>query len=283
MPGGDTGRTARQQAVLDYVLWKLKTAGALADVGKLSALMGVARNFLAVPAGWNLLEFAGEMNALTGHNLTMSTLPSTPGPNIGGVGFVNNVDVAKIQSIVARAFAAPPGDGVKPGGPATGATVKPGAGAGSPANPPATRPATVPPASSVKVDVYNASGHTGLARSVLNGLVAKGYRRGAARTVADQSLTTVSYGAGARANAEVIARYFGAGTSVTVSGSLPAGRVLVTVGVATLQVPVSLGGPRPAPTATAPSPSAASPSGGTAEGGTVAVAPNAQYGVPCVY
>ena len=85
-----------------------------------------------------------------------------------------------------------------------------------------------------------------------------------------------------KANAEVIARYFGAGTSVTASGSLPAGRVLVTMGVATLQVPVALGGPRPAPAATAPSPAATSSSGGT-PGGAVTVKPNAQYGVPCVY
>jgi anionic cell wall polymer biosynthesis LytR-Cps2A-Psr (LCP) family protein len=287
VPGGDTGRTARQQAVLDYVLWKLKTAGALADVGKLNALMGVARNFLAVPAGWNLLEFAGEMNALTGRNLTMSTLPSTPGPNIGRIGYVNNVDVAKIQSIVARAFTAPSGAGLSPDGPATGAagkaTAGKGSGGGTPARPPAARPAAAPD-SSITVDADNASGHQGLARNVLDGLVAKGYQRGAANTVTpEQSLTTVSYGPGAQANAEAIARYFGAGTSVTASGSLPARRVLVTVGAATLQVPVSLGGPRPAPAATAPSPSATSPSGAAPDGGTVTVAPGDRYGVPCVY
>ena len=288
IPGGDTGRTARQQAVLDYVLWKLKTAGALADVTKLGALMGVARNFLAVPAGWNLLEFAGEMNALTGHNLTMSTLPSTPGPTIPHIGSVNNVDVAKIQSIIARGFAAPPGAGTSPDGPAKGATGKAtagqGTGGGSPAKPPAALPAAAPPKSSVTVDVDNASGHTGLARNVLDGLVAKGYKRGTAQAVTpEQSLTTVSYGAGARANAEVIARYFGAGTSVTASGSLPAGRVQVTMGVATLQVPVSLGGPRPAPAATGPSPAATSSSGAAPDGGPVTVAPDAPYGAPCVY
>jgi anionic cell wall polymer biosynthesis LytR-Cps2A-Psr (LCP) family protein len=316
IPGGDTGRTARQQAVLDYVLWKLKTAGALADVGKLSALMGVAKNFLAVPAGWNLLEFAGEMNALTGHNLTMSTLPSTPGPNIPSIGSVNNVDVAKIQSIITRAFAAPPGADVSPDGPVNGATGQAAAGqaaagqgaagqgaagqgaagqgaagqgaGGSTAKPAATRAAAVPPRSSVTVDVDNASGHTGLARNVLDGLVAAGYKRGTAQTVTpEQSLTTVSYGPGAQANAAVIARYFGAATSVTASGSLPAGRVLVTMGVATLQVPVTLGGPRPAPAATVPSQAASSSGGaqggGAQGGGTVTVEPNAQYGAPCVY
>jgi anionic cell wall polymer biosynthesis LytR-Cps2A-Psr (LCP) family protein len=288
IPGGDTGRTARQQAVLDYVLWKLKTAGALADVGKLGALMGVARNFLAVPAGWNLLEFAGEMNALSGHNLTMSTLPSTPGTTLNGIGSVNNVDVARIQSIVARAFAAPPSASVKPDGPAKVAAGKATAGKGSGGGQPAKSPAAPPvaaPNSSITVDANNASGHTGLARNILDGLVAKGYKRGnPPQTVTpDQSLTTVSYGAGAQANAEAIARYFGAGTSVTFSGSLPARHVLVTVGVATLQVPASLGSPQPAPSATTPSPSATSSSGAAQDGGTVTPRSNAPYGIPCVY
>ena len=35
LPAGDLDRTARQQAVLDYVLWKLKTDGLLTDVGRL--------------------------------------------------------------------------------------------------------------------------------------------------------------------------------------------------------------------------------------------------------
>jgi LCP family protein required for cell wall assembly len=276
LPGGDIARTSRQLAVLDYVLWKLRNEGALTDVSKLSTLMGVAKNLLAVPAGWNLLEFAGEMNALTGHNLTMSTLPSSPGPDIPGIGVVNNVDVAKIQAEVQQAFSAPPGGGTSPDGPGKATTGKGTAGQGA-----AGKKAPTPPASSVTVDVDNASGHSGLARAVLNGLQAKGYRRGTAQAITPlQSLTTVSYGAGARANAAVIARFFSAGTKVAASSSVPAGHVLVTVGAATLQVPGSLSGPA----AASPSPPAApAPSGAPASGSPVTVAPNARYGVPCVY
>src|SRR5262249_15487091 len=106
VPGGDLGRTSRQQAVLDHVLWKLKTAGALADVRKLHSLMNTAKGYLAVPKGWNLLQFAGEMNALTGQNLTFYTLPTAGSEDItaGNIGAVNLVDVPKIQQQVQQAF-----------------------------------------------------------------------------------------------------------------------------------------------------------------------------------
>jgi LCP family protein required for cell wall assembly len=108
LPQGDIDRTYRQQAVLDYVLWKLKTDGALADVSKLDPLLTVAREYLAVPKGWNLLQFAGELDALSAQNLTFRTLPSAPGPNVPGVGDVNDVDVTQIQAQVRRAFSESP-------------------------------------------------------------------------------------------------------------------------------------------------------------------------------
>ena len=37
LPNGDLDRTHRQQAVLDYVIWKLKTEGILTDLGQLTA------------------------------------------------------------------------------------------------------------------------------------------------------------------------------------------------------------------------------------------------------
>ena len=122
LPQGDIDRTYRQQAVLDYVLWKLKTEGALADVGKLGPLLTVAKEYLAVPKGWNLLQFAGELDGLSAQNLTFHTLPSTPGPDIPGVGDVNDVNVAQIQAQVQQAFSAPPAAALprpaaRPGGP----------------------------------------------------------------------------------------------------------------------------------------------------------------------
>jgi anionic cell wall polymer biosynthesis LytR-Cps2A-Psr (LCP) family protein len=39
LPGTDIGRTARQQAALDYIVWKLKNEGALSDTGMLTGLL----------------------------------------------------------------------------------------------------------------------------------------------------------------------------------------------------------------------------------------------------
>ncbi len=77
LPEGDLDRTARQQAVLDYVLWKFKTDGLFSDIARLSSLLSFASNYLITSEGWNLLQFAGEMDALNGQNLTFHTLPIT--------------------------------------------------------------------------------------------------------------------------------------------------------------------------------------------------------------
>ena len=289
VPGGDIGRTFRQQAVLDYVLWKLKTAGALADVSKLNSLMNTAKGYLAVPKGWNLLQFAGEMNALTSQHVKFYTLPTAGSEDItaGNIGDVYLVDVPKIQQQVQQAFAAPPGSGTKPDKPAAAGTSGKG-GKKTPATTPATAASSaVPPASSVTVDVYNAGAPAHMATSVRAALGAKGYTEGVAQTATtpDQPLTTVTYGAGAGPNASVIASYFG--VTATASGSVPAGHVVVTLGGATLAVPAALAGSQPTtspsatPSSTSPGTLASTPSG--ENGGVISVAPNAKYGIPCVY
>src|SRR5215469_8892064 len=92
LPGGDLDRTARQQAALDYVLWDLKHLGLFGDISRLNSLLGFASNYLITSKGWNLLQFAGEMDALSGQNLTFHTLPITGNENLGSIGDVNTVD-----------------------------------------------------------------------------------------------------------------------------------------------------------------------------------------------
>src|SRR6204780_5428624 len=75
LENGDLDRTHRQQAVLDYVIWKLKREGALSDLGQLTALLGSAKQYLITDSTWNLLDFAPEMHALTGQNLQFYTAP----------------------------------------------------------------------------------------------------------------------------------------------------------------------------------------------------------------
>ena len=114
---------------MDYVLWKFKTDGMFSDIARLGSLLSFASYYLITSKGWNLLQFAGEMDALDGQNLTFHTLPIIGNETVPGIGDVNTVNVPAIQAQVATAFAQPPG-GV-PAGTGTAAAGKGAAGKGS--------------------------------------------------------------------------------------------------------------------------------------------------------
>jgi LCP family protein required for cell wall assembly len=106
LPNGDLDRTHRQQAVLDYVIWKLEHEGVFSDLSQMSALLTVAKQYLITSAGWNLLQFAGEMKALTGNNLTFETLPIVGYQTIDGQD-ANVVNLAYIKQVVHDTFYPP--------------------------------------------------------------------------------------------------------------------------------------------------------------------------------
>jgi anionic cell wall polymer biosynthesis LytR-Cps2A-Psr (LCP) family protein len=310
LPGVDIGRTARQQAAIDYVIWKLKTEGVLSDIGAITSLLSTAKDYLITDSGWDLPDFATDMSALTGKNLSFTTLASAPTNDVQVPGYpsaqsVNFIDVPQIQREVSEAFYG------NTSGTATAA----------------------PPASSVTVDVYNGSGASELAGQVAQDLVAMGYEARADANSSSQSQpvaddTQVFYGAGAELNGEKIANDLGT-TSAPLS-SLPAGHVevllgstvtapspgLLTYGASTVtasdyasaahadgisvaglpgasdggtqSVSAAILGARSATSGATsetptPKPSKSNTSGSGAGAGSVTVAPNARYGIPCVY
>ena len=108
LPNGDLDRTHRQQAVIDYVIWKLGHEGIFSDLGQLTSLIGVAKKYVITDSGWQILTFAGEMRALTGKNLTFQTAPviTTDGQMDGQT--VNLVNPAAIKQAVQNTFYPPP-------------------------------------------------------------------------------------------------------------------------------------------------------------------------------
>ena len=260
LPNGDLDRTHRQQAVLDYVIWKLEHNGILSGVGQLTSLLNTAKQYLITDSTWNLLDFAPQMKALTGKNLQFYTAPIVGYATIDGQA-ANQVDIPTIQAAIKQKFTAPV--------PAATSTSKAKSGA---------KAAPVPPASTVTVDVYNGGSTPGLATGVSQALVAKGYKAGAVTNAsATTAGTQVFYGSGASANAAKIAGYFGA-TAKSLT-SLPAGHVKVLLGTGATVVPSGL---TPAP-ATPSAPAATSAGNNGAAGGAVTVAAKAKYGIPCVY
>jgi len=267
LPNGDLDRTHRQQAVLDYVIWKLEHNNILSDLGQLTSLLNTAKQYLITDSTWNLLDFAPQMKALTGKNLSFETAPIVGYATINGQA-ANKVDIPTIQAKISARFTAP--------APAAKSTTAAKAGA---------KAAPVPPASTVTVDVYNGGNAPGLATGVSQALIAKGYKAGLVTNASAQSQaatpgTQVFYGSGASANAGKIADYFGA-TAKSLT-SLAAGHVEVLLGTGATVVPASLA---PASTtASAPGSSATTSAGNNgAAGGAVTVTAQAKYGVPCVY
>ena len=289
LPEIDLDRTHRQQAVIDYVIWKMKTDGALSDLSALNNLLGTASQYLITDSTFSLLDFATNMRALSGSNMTFETLPVASEASMalnGSDQDVNIINVPYIQQLVQGTFDPQP--------------------AGSESAASTSTPTPAP--STITVDVYNGSDTAGLAANVSQALVGLGYKAGAVANSTAQSQTVgtdtqVFYGSGASANATSIASEFG--TSAQPLTSLPAGHVEVLLGSSVTSVPAGLGssstqstqstsakvigGQAPAGTGATASPSTASTPAATPgandgqSGGAVTVAPNAPYGIPCVY
>jgi hypothetical protein len=236
------------------------------------------------------------MRALTGSHMSFTTLPISGQVNNmplnGQLQDVNLINVPEIQRIVKNAFYPQPAAGQTP------------AKAGG------TKKATTTPApSTVTVDVYNGnSSATGLAGKFSRALAALGYKAGAVAIPSAQSQTVkpttqVFYGAGTSANAAKIATEIG--TTATALTSLAAGHVEVLIGSTVTAVPAGLtssststastqstgakimgaqtSGASAATDSLTPSPSSTAGATGGTTGGALTVAPNAPYGIPCVY
>jgi LCP family protein required for cell wall assembly len=265
LPNGDLDRTHRQQAVLDYVIWKLKTGGILTDLGQLTALLGTASQYIITDPGWNLLDFSTQMHALSGQHLKFYTAPIAGYEIIDGQD-ANKINISAIQAVIKAKFSVP-----------APSTAKPAAKAKS-----ARKAAPIRAATTVTVDVYNGGTTFGLAADISSALVAKGYKAGIVTNASAQPKipaagTEIFYGAGTSANAAKIASYLGA--TATALTSLKAGHIEVLLGTASTVVPASLA------TAAAAASSGPATSAGDngASGGAVTVTPNAKYGIPCEY
>jgi LCP family protein required for cell wall assembly len=291
LPGTDLGRTKRQQAVIDYVIWKLRHQGVLSDISQLNSLLNVAKQYLITSSGWDMLQFAGEMKSLTGKNLSFQTLPVSGYQTEyldGSYQAVNIVNPAGIKKIVHDTFYPSPASAGSAAHPARPAQQK--------------RAAGLAPAATT-MDVYNGGHANGLAAQLSQALTSAGYKAGKVGNITARSSTEVLYGTGAAASAAKIAGYF-SGVTATASSSVAAGHVEVLLGADATSVPSgvrsssasgsspsssgspssgsSSGSSSPSSSGTGASPATSSSNNGAA-GGTISVRPNARYGIPCVY
>jgi anionic cell wall polymer biosynthesis LytR-Cps2A-Psr (LCP) family protein len=216
LPGIDIGRTQRQQAAIDYLIYDLKHRNVLTDPSLVQGMLNSAKSYLQTDQGFDLLSFAPQMQSLTGSHLKLTTLAdaavqNVPIPGYPSIQDANYIYVPYLQRTVNSAFY------------------------GS---------AAVKAAKSVTVDVYNGSGTPSLAGNALAAFAAMGYTAGQTGNANNQSQplqndSQVFYGAGAASNASSIASMLGVMAPASLP-SLPAGHVEVLLGQQVTALPPGL-------------------------------------------
>ena len=109
LPNGDLDRTHRQQAFIAGVITKFRTQGIFGDIGKISALLDVAKKDVVIDSGFDVLGFLPQAKALTSGNLKFHTLP-IEGYVMRNSQSVNLVDEIKIRKVVQDLFNPKPKD-----------------------------------------------------------------------------------------------------------------------------------------------------------------------------
>jgi LCP family protein required for cell wall assembly len=109
LPNGDLDRTHRQQAFIAGVITKFRTQGIFGDIGKISALLDVAKKDVVIDSGFDVLGFLPQAKALTSGNIKFHTLP-IEGYVMRNGQSVNLVDEVKIRKVVQDLFNPKPKD-----------------------------------------------------------------------------------------------------------------------------------------------------------------------------
>lgn len=210
----DLDRSRRQQAFMVSVVSALRRGGVLSEPTRLRALVDVAKQNVAVDAGFDLDDFVRNALAFPNRSVALYTLPVTSFGQTSNGAYVNFIDAPTIRSIVHKLVGADPSAAPStsrvPTSTQTGDGVQIAAG-------------------SVALDVVNASGRQGEAANLETLLATGRFSEGKVSTADSTSQTsTIVYGAGAKLAATDLADEFG----MTATGSDSIGRntVRLTVG-----------------------------------------------------
>jgi LCP family protein required for cell wall assembly len=204
----DLDRTRRQQAFIVSVVSALRRSGVLSTPAGLRALLDVAKQNVAVDAGFDLEDFVRTASAFPNRHVALYTLPVVEFGEISDGQYVNFIDVPAIRSIVHNLVAASTGSSNAPAQTGGGAQLTSG---------------------SVALDVVNAAGRQGLAADLEQSFATGHFTKGAVSTADSGSQTsTIAYGSGAKAAATELADELG--ISATTSDSVAPNTVRLTAG-----------------------------------------------------
>jgi LCP family protein required for cell wall assembly len=257
----DLDRERRQQAFIASLAYKLKQAGTFANPSKLTDILNVAEQNIAVDDGFDLIKFAGEAESLTSGNVSFHTLPIASYADLGGtIGDVNIVSLPVIQADVQSLI---------------------GGGSTTPSSTaPATTTSSGPPPTGT-IDVENASGVSHQAEKVMDALGSKGFTKGTSSTVSSRATSVVEYGTDSSA-ATAVAQALG--LTPEHDSAISAGHVRVVLGKDfSMPKNLSTGSTGSTPTSTAPLPSQPPPNNsGNNDADTNPMSSLSGGGIPCV-
>jgi LCP family protein required for cell wall assembly len=181
----DLDRTRRQQAFIVSLVNALRRHATLSNPAQLRALLDVAKQNVAVDAGFDLEKFLRSASAFPDRPVKLYTLPVIDFGEIADGANVNFVDVATIRSIVRNLI-----------------------GGDAPATP--ARP------TAIALNVVNASGVEGQAAYFEKSLATGSFTQGTIATADSTSQrSTIAYGMGAKAAAGELAHQLGQNATAT--------------------------------------------------------------------
>jgi len=187
----DLDRTRRQQAFISSLLNSLRRSKALSSPSGLRTLLDVAKQNVAVDAGFDLEGFMRNASAFPNRPVSLYTLPVIDFEEISDGEDVNMIDVSTIRSIVHNLVGADSPAAAS----TTSISTAPHAGAGA-----------QPTAGSIALNVVNASGRQGEAAHLEKSLATGHFTEGTTSTADSTSQTsTIAYGLGAKAAATELA------------------------------------------------------------------------------
>ena len=198
----DLDRTRRQQAFMASVVTALRHGGALSSPNKLHALLEVAKQNVAIDAGFDLAGLIPYASAAIDRSAMFYTLPVTDFRTLPDGEDVNIIDTGTIRSTVHGLLA---GDGAS------------------------THFDLDSTAYRVALDVINASGQDGVAAAVRSAMAKDEFTEGSVSTADSISAaSSIAYGTGAQSAAELLAHK--TGLAATASDAVAPDTVLLTLG-----------------------------------------------------
>jgi LCP family protein required for cell wall assembly len=210
----DLDRTRRQQAFIASLVSALRRSKALSTPNGMRTLLDVAKQNVAVDAGFHLDDIIRDASAFPNRPVALYTLPVTDFAELSDGENVNIIDVSTIRSIVHNLLV----------------TDSPAAAASTSVSTAAHAvDGSQLAAGSIVLDVVNASGKQGEAARLEKSLATGPFIKGAVSSAeSTRQTSTIAYGAGAKAAADQLADELD--ISATASDRVASNTVRLTAG-----------------------------------------------------